>query len=70
MSTTWYYTLASVIVVSAISLIGLAVVAVQPQRLRRALFVLVSLVASSTTAQFVAVMLPRGACFFSPNAAR
>jgi len=33
MWTTWFYTLASVIMVSAIALIGLAVVAVQPQRL-------------------------------------
>jgi hypothetical protein len=46
LSTPWYYALARVIVVSAISLIGLAIVAVQRQRLPRALFILVSLAGS------------------------
>jgi hypothetical protein len=57
-STTWYYALASVIVVSAISLIGLAVVAVQPQRLRRALFALVSLAAGSVFGDVLIHLLP------------
>jgi len=58
MSTIWFYALASVIVVSAISLIGLAVVAIQPQRLRRALFALVSLAAGSMFGDVFIHLLP------------
>jgi len=58
MATTWFYALASVIVVSAIALIGLAVVAVRPQRLRRALFILVSLAAGSMFGDVFIHLLP------------
>jgi len=58
MPTTWRYALASVIAVCAIALIGLAVVAVQPQRLHRAVFVLVSLAAGSMFGDVFIHLLP------------
>jgi zinc and cadmium transporter len=58
MPTIWFYALASVIAVSAIALIGLAVVAVQPQRLRRILFALISLAAGSMFGDVFIHLLP------------
>jgi zinc and cadmium transporter len=58
MPSTWLAALASVILVSAISLIGLATLAIQAQRLQRMLFVFVSLAAGSMFGDVFIHLLP------------
>lgn len=58
MSTAWFYTIASVIVVSLISLIGIAAIAINETRLKRALFLLVSLAAGGMFGDAFIHLLP------------
>src|SRR3989338_2215295 len=59
MAHVWIYSLASVAVVSLISLIGIATLAFQEERLSRWLFVLVSFSAGTLLGDFFLHMLPK-----------
>lgn len=58
MITTWFATLASVVVVSVISLIGVLALSLNEQRLRKAIFVLVALAAGALFGDALVHLIP------------